>query len=172
MSEISIIVTKFVKDDRVVVRRAGSDDACFRFPKKGPIPHDVVHLFVEEALGLTRGFWGMVAEGVAPAAIQEIAKAAGHASARRATPPGSEIVELLQAERVVECFEADFWGAPANAMTFRGVVAVACESSHVKSPALDDATIDAIRARLAAFASAWMKAPVGEQFAFRYAPPA
>jgi hypothetical protein len=81
MSRLQITITKGAKTDWVEIARPDGAPTHFEFPKKGPVPHDAVHLFVETALGLTRGFWGMVADGGAPADIQDIAKAAGHASA-------------------------------------------------------------------------------------------
>jgi hypothetical protein len=161
---LTISLTKGATHDTVEIAGAGVSASRFEFPKKGPIPHDFVHWAVEKELGLKRGFWGMIAEGVAPADIQEIAKAGGHASASRAEVPATEIVELIQAERVVECFEADFWGAPAHNETFREIAAVACAHSFVPCPTLNDEAIASIRARLAAFAKEWMAAPAGKRF--------
>jgi hypothetical protein len=168
MALVEVTLTKGAALDTVEVRRSGGAPMRFTFPKKGPIPHDYVHFVVEDVFGFARGFWGMVAEGVAPAEIQEIAKAGGHASASRAQIPAPEIVELIQAERLVECFEADLWGAPADGDTFRGVAAAACSQSHVSCPALGDDTIATARSRIAAFAKDWMAAPVGTQFGFRW----
>lgn len=168
MTHIDIAIVKGAKADAVEIRRPDGRRVEFTFPKKGPIPHDSVHLIVEQALALRRGFWGMVASGVAPGDIQDLAKAAGHASAKRAQVPDASIVELLQAERLVECFEADLWGAPADCDTFRGVAEAACFESYVPTPALSDDTILAIRDQVAAFANEWIAAPVGTRFDFTY----
>lgn len=165
---LTISLTKGATQDTVEIAGAGISASHFEFPKKGPIPHDFVHLAVEQTLGFKRGFWGMIAEGIAPGDIQEIAKAGGHASASRAEIPSAEIVELIQAERVVECFEADFWGAPADNETFREVASVACAHSFVPCPALDDDAIASIRARIAAFAKEWMAAPAGKRFDLKW----
>jgi hypothetical protein len=140
----------------------------FDFPKKGPIPHDAVHLIVESALEMTQGFWGMVAGGADPMQIQDLAKAAGHASAKRAMPPEPTIVELIQAERLVECFEAELWSPGADLETFRGVAAAACEASHVPCPDLPDAVIVAIRNRIAAFAYDWRELQMGQDISLRW----
>lgn len=171
MTQIDVAITKGAKSDAIEIRRPLREAVQFTFPKKGPIPHDGVHLIVEQALRIRRGFWGMVAAGVDPAEIQEIAKAAGHASAKRAQTPDSSIVELLQAERIVECFEADFWGAPADCDTFRSVAAAACAQSFVPTPPLDDETIFAIRRQVADFAREWTAAAVGARFDLRYRAP-
>jgi hypothetical protein len=171
MTLIDVAITKGASADAVEIGRPAGGPARFTFPKKGPIPHDSVHLIVEQALGFKRGFWGMVADGVDPGQIQEIAKAAGHASAKRAQIPDPSIVELIQAERIVECFEADLWGAPTDCDTFRSVADAACSESFVPTPALSDDSILAIRDQIAEFAKQWIAAPVGTRFDLRYHAP-
>jgi len=169
MPTLDICVTKGADKDKIVARRADGGSESFTFPKKGPIPHDCVHLFVEGQLGLRTGFWGRIAQGARSAEIQETAKAGGHASASRAVEPDPAIVELIQAERLVECFEADFWGASQTDFdTFRGVVDAACAASFTPPIALSEDQFKSIRARIAAFAGAWMAAPVGAEFPFRF----
>ena len=113
-----ISITKGDKEDRLEMERADGTRASTRFPHKGPIPHDFVHYAVESELGIDRGFWGLVEAGHHPEEIQEIAKAAGHASAKRAEVPAADFVPAIQAERIVEAFEADHWsggqGDPAG----------------------------------------------------------
>lgn len=158
---MEIKITKGRLLDQITITRADGSSAATTFPKKGPVPHDAVHWFVERELGLARGFWGMVAGGLHPEAIAELAKSAGHASASRATVPGAEIVELLQAERLVECFEADQWGGGGAAEDLIAVAATACEYSHVPLPALDPAAVERIRENLGQFARDWTAAPQG-----------
>mgnify|MGYP000252186270 CR=1 FL=1 len=99
---MQITITKGQAEDRIAIVLANGRQLDSTFPKKGFIPHDAVHLFVERELGLKNAFWGMVASGSHPEEIAGIAKAAGHASASRNTVPDGSIVELLQAERLVE----------------------------------------------------------------------
>ena len=168
MSGLRITIKKGSKSDTIEIERHGAAPLRFDFPKKGPVPHDVVHLIVEGALGMTRGFWGMVAEGVDPAEVQEIAKAAGHASASRAGPPGPHIVELIQAERLVECFEADLWSPGSGVETFRGVAAAACAASHVPCPDLPATTVETIRTRIAEFFVEWRDLSAGQSKTFAW----
>ncbi|MCW1402199.1 hypothetical protein OKA06_07605 [Novosphingobium sp. MW5] len=91
-----IEITKGEKDDAIAVTRDDGSTAFTGFPKKGPVPHDGVHFFVEQELGLARGFWGMVSAGHHPEELAELAKAAGHASAKRFGDPDPAIIELLQ----------------------------------------------------------------------------
>ncbi len=143
------------RECRIAIVRADGSRADTCIPHKGPFPHDVMHYVVERELGLARGFWGLVAGGQHPDELAAMAKAAGHASASRAGIPEARIVELLQAERLVECFEADLWGGPSDGDTLRSVYAAACASSHVPCLALDDARIAAIRAEVARLSAEW-----------------
>ena len=154
-------------DFLAISRNDGSRDVA-TFPKKGVTPHDAIHYFVETGLHLREGFWGTVAVGDSPADIQEIAKIAGHASASRAKLPDAHIIQLLQAERLVECFEADAWSTPADAATFVAIAAAACETSMVPLPPLTAATVEAIRSQIAAFQAVWVDAPIGHVVEFHW----
>ena len=159
---MEIAITKARGEDRIAITRADGSRVETVFPHKGPVPHDAVHLFVERALGLRAAFWGMIAGGRHPEEIAALAKAAGHASAKRAEVPDASIVELLQAERLVECFEADLWsGGSGEADTFIAVAESACLASHVPPPPLSGDLIARIRSELGAFAREWQAAPLG-----------
>lgn len=45
-----------LRDDGVLLQVPGND-------RKAALPHDIAHFFVEQGLGLRRGFWGRVADG-------------------------------------------------------------------------------------------------------------
>ncbi|MGB7656630.1 MAG: hypothetical protein WBL74_14245 [Novosphingobium sp.] len=156
-----IEITKGERDDRIVATRSDGSLAATTFPKKGPVPHDAVHWFVEHELGLSGAFWGLVAAGRNPEDIAAFATAAGHASASRAEVPEPQIVELLQAERLVECFEADLWGGGGAAADLIAVAATACDYSHVPLPELSEPDVERIREQLGKFARSWIAAPVG-----------
>ncbi|HOB14641.1 MAG TPA: hypothetical protein PKN09_10380 [Novosphingobium sp.] len=141
-----IEIVKGRDHDRIGVTRDDGSRAETTFPHKGPVPHDAVHWFVERELGLASAFWGTVAGGLHPEAIQEIAKAAGHPSAKRAGLPEAGIIELLKAERIVECFEADLWGGGGAAADLIAIADTACTASHVARPAaLDEVAVERIR---------------------------
>lgn len=64
--------------DRVYVRRGDGSETSWSFPTYGDaVPHDLVHLVVEEELGLRGGFWGRVDRGVDPARINAEANRRG-----------------------------------------------------------------------------------------------
>lgn len=164
---MEITITKGQGEDRIAIVHADGRVMDTTFPKKGVIPHDAVHLFVERELGLRQAFWGMIAAGRHPEEIAAVAKAAGHASAKRHTVPDASIVELLQAERLVECFEADQWSGSKGAIAdFLAMAEVACTSSHVPLPAMDADQVRAIRAAIVSFAEGWMAAPFGHTASF------
>jgi len=161
---VRITITKGKDEDRLDIQRQDGSSVTTSFPHKGPIPHDFVHYAVESEIGMHTGFWGLVAAGHHPEDIQEIAKAAGHASAKRAEVPDDRFVAVIQSERIVEAFEADHWsggsGDPA------GVIFMA-EAGCVQSliplpPALDEAAVTRVRQRIADFASRWTTTAMGE----------
>lgn len=167
---MEIEISKGSDRDWIRIRRADGSEETSTFPKKGMIPHDAVHFFVERELPLADGFWGHVASGTAIGAIQQIARDAGHASAKRADSPEPHIVQLLQAERLVECFEADHWSGGTDAATFRAAIAAACAASLVPVPPVDEANINRIREQIAGFAAKWTAAPIGAIFRFAWDP--
>ena len=159
---MDITITKGSDRDWLHISRPDGTEDKSTFPKKGMIPHDIVHYIVEQELAFLGGFWGYVANGTAISDIQEIAKNAGHASSKRAEIPEQHVIELLQAERIVECFEADQWSSGTDYDTFRDVIEAACASSHVPAPKIDDLRIEKIRAQISEFTAKWTTTPVGD----------
>lgn len=157
-----IRITKGRRDDLVAITREDGSTAETRVPHKGPLAHDSVHFWVERAFGLDRGFWGLLAEGRHPEELLEMAKAGGHASASRAGQPDASIVQLLQAERLVESYEALFWGGGGTFEQVREMAETGCATSLVPCP---DFTADMhalLWADLSAFASDWIARSPGE----------
>jgi len=156
-----IAITKGASGDRIAVTRPDGSRATFGFPRKGPYPHDAFHFFVERELAMTRGFWGLVASGMAPEAVQELAAEGGHASAKRADEPDPAIIQLVQAERLVECFEAASWSGGADDAGIMAMAEPAWAASLVLPPAGVAARLGAIRDGLDAFLGAWRALPEG-----------
>jgi hypothetical protein len=165
---VEVIFTKGTDRDYIEARRSDGTIAKTTFPKKGRFPHDAVHLVVERVLGYETPFWGLVFAGADPVEIAAIAKAGGHASSTRASVPSERIVKLIQAERIVECFEAEMWGSPSDSQTFQSVLDAACTQSKVPNPNLSDPAIHAIRADLAALLAAWQKLTTGGTLMLRW----
>ncbi len=161
---MQITFTKGQREDWIAIVRDDGSRADTQFPHKGPVPHDAVHLFVEAGLGLSQGFWGMVGSGLHPEELLEIAKTAGHASAKPAGMPGASIVELLQAERLVEVFEADLWsGSSGDEDALLDLGRTACAYSHVPMPAVPDGAVVRIRSGIVHFSEDWLAAPIGHK---------
>ena len=158
-----ITIIKGEREDRIEAVRQDGSSVRTSFPHKGPIPHDAVHFYVESALQIADAFWGMVAAGRHPEEVAEIAKAGGHASAKRASEADGSIVRLVQAERVVECFEADVWsGGTTSRETIREAIATGCEQSLVPPIEVGDDAIATIQSSLRDLAGRWPAAKHGE----------
>ena len=165
-----ITITKGEREDRIEAVRADGSSVRTSFPHKGPIPHDAVHFYVESSLAISDAFWGMVAAGRHPEEVQEIAKGGGHASAKRGTIPQSSIVRLVQAERVVECFEADLWGGSSTSPeTLRDAIAAGCEQSLVPTVEIGDDAIAAIQSNLRDLVMRWSQSAAGERLVLDWA---
>jgi hypothetical protein len=156
-----ITITKGSDGDRIAVQRTDGSHEAFAFPRKGPYPHDAFHFFVERELGMVRGFWGLVAGGLAPDAVQTLAHAGGHASAKRAGTPHAGIIELVQAERLVECFEAASWSGGADDAMILAMAEPAWATSRVPAPDGVAGQLAAIRDALDAFLDDWRALPEG-----------
>ena len=160
--------TKGNDRDFIEARRVDGTTEKTTFPKKWWFPHDAVHLIVERRLRFQHGFWGRIAGGATSDAIAAIAKAGGHASSKRAVRPSVEITELLHAERLVECFEAEMWSKRSDNATFRGILDAACSQSKMPSPDLSDEEIGDIRKELEETLETWRALAVGESLTLRY----
>jgi hypothetical protein len=116
--------------DRVYVTRADGSSTSWDFPSYGDrLPHDLCHLVVEEALGLSRGFWGLVDQGV------EVRLVDDQATLVRDGRPlvqevGVDFSDLMEAERMVALF------GPTGIQTEQvGAITVAhLDSSSTASP--------------------------------------
>ena len=161
-AKMRIHFTKRFDNDLISIHRDDGTHVSITFPKKGQIPHDAIHLIVEQQLGLRTGFWGRVASGSDPKEVGLIAKAGGHISAKRARSPDASIVELVQAERLVECFEADMSGNPADVATFLGVLKAACTQSRIPISAITEAQLGTIHSQLGCLKSQWQRLSTGE----------
>jgi hypothetical protein len=87
--------------DRIYVTRSDATEVFWDFPSYGEgLPHDLVHLVVEDGLGIVNGFWGLVDQG---AGVQLVNNQA--TLVRAGTPlvdiPGVDFSGLKAAERAV-----------------------------------------------------------------------
>src|SRR5262249_37159052 len=83
--------------DRIYVHRTDGSEVSWGFPTYGDeLPHDLIHLVVEAAFGVRRGFWGRVDAGADPARVNDEANRLGGAEKYRGF--GDDRAELLLAE--------------------------------------------------------------------------
>ena len=158
---VRITIVKGRTDDKIEIRRDNGSEAVTNLPHKGPIPHDFVHYAVERGLGLRDAFWGKVAAGHHPESIADMAKRGGHPSASRAAEPDPAIVEMVQSERLVECFEADAWSGGGDDATLVAMAQAGWSQSLVPPLDLGEGEIEFIRRDIRAFQERWAAMPVG-----------
>jgi len=66
----ALFVRTLGERDRIYVTRSDETAVSWAFPTYGDVPpHDMIHLVVESAFGVTHGFWGWVDAGADPGAI-------------------------------------------------------------------------------------------------------
>jgi hypothetical protein len=82
--------------------------------------------------------------------------------------PAREIMQLIQAERLVECFEAEIWSNVADNATLRSIFAAACSQSRLSNLPLSDEEIDDIRTELGHRLAAWRELAVGESLSLHF----
>jgi hypothetical protein len=128
--------------DRIYVTRSDGSEVSWVFPTYGDaLPHDLVHLVVESAFGLTEGFWGRVDGGADPTRVNAEAnrkggkhKYAGYGPDRRtlllaealANAPWSEAEDPGRILEQLRQAYADA-GVPADALTRERVEEVKAE---------------------------------------------
>jgi len=150
------MIIRFVRTagapDRVYVRRTDGSDTSWSFPTYGDaLPHDMVHLVVEEAFQIADGFWGRVDRGVDPARINAEANRLGGANKYKGF--GDDLRGLLLAETVANLS----WGISEISDEQRlQQVADECEKHGIAMPPLvDPARLQRVRTRLAELSAQW-----------------
>src|ERR1022692_2336181 len=87
--------------DRIYVTRQDGTSIFWDFPSYGDrLPHDLMHLVVEDGLGIVNGFWGMVAAGAEVTLIDNQATLVCHGRPL-VEHPGVDFSDLMQAEEAV-----------------------------------------------------------------------
>jgi hypothetical protein len=118
MLEVSFVRRRGQRD-HVYVHRDDGSETDWAFPTYGDgLPHDLCHLVVEQGLGLTDGFWGLVDQGVEVGLVNNQATLV-----RDGTPltelPDADFRGLMQAEAAVAAL-----GSPMHAVQLAGELVV------------------------------------------------
>ena len=128
--------------DRIYVRRSDGTEVSWDLATYGDnVPHDLVHLVVESAFGLQRGFWGLVDSGIDPARVNAVANRQGGADKYAAF--GGDQREILLAEAL----------AAALSQTLEEPSAV-LERQGVQLE-LDEGVVERVRAELRSLTALW-----------------
>jgi hypothetical protein len=159
--------------DRVYVTRDDGSSTAWEFASYGDgLPHDLCHLVVEDELGLSEGFWGLIDQGVDVRVVDNQATLM-----RDATPlidhVGVDFSGLAEAEAAVAVL-----AGPGVDVASSGELAVAWfAAQRATTPALGDVAralgfelpasvtpdaIATIATRLQQLAEQWRRLPDGE----------
>lgn len=137
--------------DRAYLTRADGSTATVHPHGYGDgFPHDLAHLAVERALGIRRGFWGLLAEGVDWERVNDAAGRGGKGVL------GTDVAELRLAEAAV-ALVAGTPGADLDALRS------AYAAEGIEPPADLADRVGAARADLDDLAGAWAEVPVDGQ---------
>jgi hypothetical protein len=146
------------KYDAVELHRQDGRIERLENPKQGLAPHDMIHVVIEQSLGLRRGFIGMVLSGL-PMAMAD--------QPRERENAGLYGVEAKQSESLVECVQASVWDStPVSAEYFREQLGITCGMRKVPAPELDDATVARLIDRVRRASQEWRALAVGEAMEF------
>ena len=103
--------------DRIYVTRQDGTSTFWDFPSYGDrLPHDLIHLVVEDGLGIVDGFWGMVDSGVEVTLIDNQATlvADGRPLVEK---PGIDFSDLMRAEQAVALLSPSLATEPVRGLT-------------------------------------------------------
>jgi len=138
--------------DRVYVRRTDGSETSWSFPTYGDaVPHDLVHLVVEDEFAIADGFWGRVDRGVDPARINADANRVG--GANKYAGFGDDLRGLYLAETVANLS----WGiAEVSDEERLQRVADECAKIGIDVPPLVNAAgLQRVHERLAELGAQW-----------------
>jgi hypothetical protein len=142
------------KYDTVELHRDDGRVERLENPKQGLAPHDMIHVVVEQAVGLREGFIGMVLSGL-PMAMTD--------QPRERENAGLYGVEAKQSESLVECVQAAVWDStPVSADYIREQLAITCAMRAVPAPQLDDGAVANLIDRVRQASEQWKALPAGE----------
>jgi hypothetical protein len=146
------------KYDTVELDRGDGRIERLENPKQGLAPHDMIHVLIEQTLGLRQGFIGMVLSGL-PMAMTD--------QPRERENAGLYGVEAKQSESLVECVQAAVWdSAPVPADYFREQLGITCAMRNVPAPELDDVAVARLIDRVRGVSQDWRALAVGEAMEF------
>lgn len=148
-----LIATRQGKADKYdllrCIRRDGSETSV-QMPRQGILPHDLVHYVVEDTLGYTNGFLGVVASG----ADIGFAMEQGHDLSR------SDLAsQLIHAEAIVESLQAQLWSGGFDGDMFAAGVEGACKVRSHSVPELAADAGSGLFERALALGQRWQQVP-------------
>jgi hypothetical protein len=134
--------------DRIYVTRSDGSETSWDFPTYGDaLPHDLVHLVVESAFGLTQGFWGRVDGGADPAHVNAEANRKGGKDKYAGFGPDRR--QLLLAEALANAS----WSEDPERILEQ--LRQAYAAAEIPADALSRERVEAVKSELAALGRRW-----------------
>lgn len=138
---------------RIYVRRVDGTSTGWDFPGSSEsLPHDLCHLVIEDELGLTDGFWGLVDQGAEVGMVNNQSTLMRHGR-RLADEPGVDLSGLVSAEAAV----AVLTGHPLPGADLEDCLA----RTEAARSAIGGGVLENVRLRLADLADAWQELDEG-----------
>jgi hypothetical protein len=140
------------KRDRFYVTRSDGSEVSWVFATFGNAPpHDMIHLIVESAFGLTQGFWGRVDAGANPGVIMEQANRIGGPNKYAAF--GDDLSVLVLAEILAN---PGWFSNDNSAEALHSQIVTACRDANIAPPPLlSTERVAQVRAVLKHLATQW-----------------
>jgi hypothetical protein len=116
--------------DRIYVTRSNGTGVSWAFPTYGDVPpHDLIHLIVESAFGVTHGFWGRVDAGADPGVIAARANRMGGRDKYAAF--GDDLTELQLAEALAN---SGWLMNDSSAEALKNQIVAVCRQASLPAP--------------------------------------
>jgi hypothetical protein len=156
---VRIAVKKGHRSVFYVTRDDGSE-VSWTWPSPS-FPHDLAHYVVESRLGLSEGFWGLVAAGVDFTQLQK-AMDRSETGAQVRGMVGRDATQLVQAEAAAAGFGMLFWPEPSSLLDCVAGMVAACGQRGVPAPACSPELATEIRDDLVRLTQQWTNVPEGK----------
>jgi hypothetical protein len=155
------------------VHVARSDGSVVKWPwvkAGGQLPHDLVHYLVETGLGLTDGFWGLVADGVDFGFLTEQADRIARGAPLQGLA-GRDLTGLIAAECVVAGISSAGFVEADPALCLEWIGQNCARRDQAVPAGVTVERVDAVVRRIRETTAQWHRLPEGDSLTVAYPPP-
>jgi hypothetical protein len=144
--------------DRVYVNRDDGSEVWWSWIRdERALPHDLEHWVVETGARLSHGFWGLVADGLAPTRVNKMADRIASGVTLR-DMSGRDTTQLIQAESLTAAVGQLRFGSAEQAIVG---LAEACDRFGVEPPLVRAPDLTTMEGRADDLQRAWFDTPEG-----------